>query len=259
MTRVSFSAKKSAINVTLPKSWSELSQKELAGVYKIIVSCGGTTDDYGVKFRVFALLSGVRVERFDKKNDRAVLRFRIKGRARRCHVDIMQLVELLEPLDFIDTPGEMPVCLEKLCGREVAVDSQFHGLEFSKYLTIENRYQGYISSMKIEALLPVAEILYSGFRIGKHKPKDFEIYALTQWLVQIKAMFTDRFPNFYRPASGESGAPMLEVMNNQIRALTGGDVIKEAEVLGTDCWRALTELDYKAKEAEEYKRQMSKK
>lgn len=259
MTRVSFSADKSAIDVSLPESWSELSQKELAGVYKIIVAHKAAEDDYGLKFRVFAYLSSVRVERYEKLTDRFVLRFRIKGRARRCWVDTMQLVELLAPLDFLDTPGEVPVCLEKMCGRSVTVDSKFHGLEFSKYLSIENRYQGYIASKKINALLPVAEILYSGFRAGKHKLKDYEVYALTQWLVQVKAMFASQFPNFYRPASGESGMSMLDVMNNQIRALTGGDVFKEAEVLGTDCWRALTELDYKAKEAEDFKRQMAKK
>ena len=42
-------------------------------------------------------------------------------------------------------------------------------------------------------------------------------------------------------------------MNNQIRALTEGDVTKENEILALDTWRALTELDAKAREAEEFK------
>lgn len=29
-------------------------------------------------------------------------------------------------------------------------------------------------------------------------------------------------------------------------------------VLSTDCWRALTELDYKAKEAEDFNKEMAK-
>ena len=44
-------------------------------------------------------------------------------------------------------------------------------------------------------------------------------------------------------------------MNAQIRALTGGDIIKEEAVLSMDTWRALTELDAKAKEVEDIKRQ----
>lgn len=43
-------------------------------------------------------------------------------------------------------------------------------------------------------------------------------------------------------------------MNAQIRALTAGDITKEARVLEMDCWRALTELDAKAKEAEEMRK-----
>jgi uncharacterized protein YbjQ (UPF0145 family) len=44
-------------------------------------------------------------------------------------------------------------------------------------------------------------------------------------------------------------------MNAQIRALTGGDITKDEAVLSMDTWRALTELDAKAKEVEDIKRQ----
>ena len=44
---------------------------------------------------------------------------------------------------------------------------------------------------------------------------------------------------------------MLELVNAEIRALTGGDITKEREVLQMDCWRALTELNEKAREAQE--------
>jgi uncharacterized protein YbjQ (UPF0145 family) len=44
-------------------------------------------------------------------------------------------------------------------------------------------------------------------------------------------------------------------MNAQIRALTGGDITKEDQILQKDTWRALTELDAKAKDAEELRKQ----
>ena len=47
-------------------------------------------------------------------------------------------------------------------------------------------------------------------------------------------------------------------MNMQIRALTGGDITKEKEVLKMDCWRALTELDAKALDAIEIKKMRDK-
>ena len=43
-------------------------------------------------------------------------------------------------------------------------------------------------------------------------------------------------------------------MNAQIRALTGGDITKEKAVLAMDTWRALTELDAKARDYEELER-----
>ena len=43
----------------------------------------------------------------------------------------------------------------------------------------------------------------------------------------------------------------IELYNVQLRALTDGDVTKEKEVLRLECWRALTELEAKAREAEE--------
>ena len=53
------------------------------------------------------------------------------------------------------------------------------------------------------------------------------------------------------------GRMLQESMNAQIRALTKGDIIKE--VLHLDTWRALTELDALAKEAEEFNRKYPKK
>ena len=50
------------------------------------------------------------------------------------------------------------------------------------------------------------------------------------------------------------GRVLQESMNAQIRALTKGDITKEKEVLHLDTWRALTELDALAKEAEEFNR-----
>ena len=47
---------------------------------------------------------------------------------------------------------------------------------------------------------------------------------------------------------------LQEAMDAQIRALTKGDVTKEAEVLQLDTWRALTELNAQAKEYEELRR-----
>ena len=47
-------------------------------------------------------------------------------------------------------------------------------------------------------------------------------------------------------------------MDNQIRALTKGDVTKETEVLNTDTLRALTELNAMAREYQDLERESKK-
>ena len=258
MTRVSFSADGRAVDVTLPTSCQQLTQKELRKFYKIIQLYQDHDISSDLRVPLFMICTGVRIESFDKKTDTFVLRFSRRWKSVRLRISTFDLAEHLEYLDFIKDPGDVPVMLDKVCGKKPAYDLKLHGLSFDKYLAIENRYQGFLSSKKVEALFPVAEILFEGFRADKHRLKSFEVFAIIQYLCQIKAMFARQFPNFFRSSGGETAASMLESMNNQIRALTGGDVIKENEVFATDCWRALTELDYKAKEAEEFRRQMAK-
>ena len=75
------------------------------------------------------------------------------------------------------------------------------------------------------------------------------------WFTAVKHQLMRYFPFLMKPAGeGESGEipDMRAVMNAQIRALTGGDVTKEREVLSMDCWRALTELNEKAREQQEF-------
>lgn len=258
MTRVSFSADGKSVNVNLPKSWQELSEKELIAYYKIVCLYSELKSAPDPRFAMFSVCSGVCVESVDRGKNTAALRFSKGLKTVRLKISFFELDELLASLNFVYSPGAEPVMLSTICGRKTDVDARLHGVDFETYLTLENRYQGFISSKNNDALLSIVALLYPKFNQGKHQLKPFEVYGLLQWLVQVKSMFSNQFPNFFRPSSGETSASMLEIMNNQIRALTGGDVIKEHDVFASDCWRALTELDYKAKEAEEFKRQLSK-
>ena len=81
------------------------------------------------------------------------------------------------------------------------------------------------------------------------------------WWASLKEHLSKMFPNFFG-GSGDGNllgnvatpATVRASMNNQIRALTKGDITKEAQVLAMDVWRALTELDAQAKEYDELKR-----
>ena len=71
-------------------------------------------------------------------------------------------------------------------------------------------------------------------------------------------MFAPRWNHFFKPTGGEQHmnmeAHLQNLMDTQIRALTKGDITKEAEVLSMDVHRALTELNAQAKDYEELKK-----
>lgn len=258
-TRATFSADPPTINVRLPRAWAELSQPELLFVYRAMCARSGQ-GAAAVWLSIFRHMARMRV--VDSGAEGMVCRFVCDcggGKTKRvfCRATPEQLAELLEPLAFISSPGDEPVRLD-VWHKVRAVDARLLDVDFGTYLQLENLYQGYLSDPENkDAFIALAGLLYPGVK-RRHVDEVFVLNVL-QWVVQIKAMFSRQWPNFFKPAGGSVETPsMLEVMNNEIRALTGGDVTKEEEIYATSCWRALTELDYKAKDADDMKKMMSK-
>ena len=99
----------------------------------------------------------------------------------------------------------------------------------------------------------MAKIMYQSRHI-RHLSK-IEETNVFYWFTSIKRYFASMFTHFFQQVEDDSLAPkavtlayLQNNMNTQIRALTGGDITKEKEVLEMDCWRALTELNAKAKD-----------
>lgn len=247
--RVSFSDRN--LNISLPRGWHELSTNELQMVYRFLT----VYDPYVAPVAIFLRFANAKVIR--EVDNKTLVSFRI---SRKISVQSLisddEMVSFVSHLDWLADPGTIPVRLPKIAGN-YAVDAQLHGVSFGDYLRIESLYQGYLQSQDPTALLRLANILYRG-RNKIKKLDDVDTICVFNWVAQIKALFADTFKHFFH-SSGEGEAPdMIEIMNAQIRALTGGDVAKEDQILAIDCWRALTELDAKAREAEELNKQLKK-
>ncbi|MBP5560340.1 MAG: hypothetical protein J6X70_00855 [Muribaculaceae bacterium] len=251
MTRVTFSAERNALNFELPKSWGELTQGELAMVLRCRARHG---EPHQAKFAVLLHLTGLKIKR---REERAWVCTVPTGgkKPQKFALDPELLPGLLDGLSWLDEPGGVPVRLDTLHGAG-ALPAKLHGVPFTTYLQCENCYQGILQSQKEEAVQHLATLLYPGLQ---KKLAVWEQLLVIQWWAQVKTIFSTLFPNFFKPSEGSGVPDMMEVMNNQIRALTGGDVTKEEEILNIDTWRALTELDAKAKEADEFNRKMKKK
>ena len=260
MIRATFSAKDNKMSFGLPESWGELSQRELAMVFRTL---SRNPEPSQARLAVLLHLTGMEISYRETSSWRCKVRAVSEGRDTTVSflIDRETMAWMIEQLDWLSSPGFVPVRLHELMDkhwhRYSALRADLHGVPFSTYLMAENCYQGVLMSRTDAAMQQLAGVLYPGLT---RKPEEWEQLMVLQWWAQVKGMFGDLFPHFFKPGGADDGdtPDMRAIMDNQIRALTGGDVTKEKEVLAMDTWRALTELDAKAKEAEDFKKSMKK-
>jgi len=245
------------INITLPKSWSELSDEQLYYVYDLI---GDSLSCEQIRAYCFFRWSGLGI--VCRYGDGYILR---KNRLE-CYVTGDVIAGAMQTLMFLDSMPAYPVRIS--CVRKHdAVDAELRNVTFETYLTVDNLYQGYLHTQRNQLLNQVGQILYD-FEGGHFTQA--EKMCIFYWWTSLKEHFSKIFPSFFVPASTPSSENLLgnsapigkhlrDAMNAQIRALTKGDITKEKEVLAMDTQRALTELDALAREAEELKRKYGNK
>lgn len=237
------------INITLPTSWQDLNEDQLRFVFELLAA-EYTLDE--IKTLCFFHFGGIRFLGVDDD----ILLCKVKKKI--FAVNARQVAEHFSVLDWIgDIPAE-PVRLEKI-GRHHAANARLEGVSFSTFIILENLYQGVLHTKDPKLLVQMAEILYNAPGI---KLTAAEKTSIFYWFASVKQLMGRTFHHFYSQTADASQTPLfgnirqqlLNTMNAMIRALTGGDITKEAQVLAMDCWRALTELDAKAQDYEDLKR-----
>jgi hypothetical protein len=244
------------IELHAPASWQELTQNQLRYVFFLLATFG---DHVQVKTYMFLRFTGLVVEKKIAGGVRCHLKDDKKKRA--FNLSTWQVQSLIHVFDYIDSYDGMGVRLERI-QRYHAVDALLHGLPFVDYLNCEVIYQAFLRSKDPERLNALAKILY---RDNEDNPPEQLVLTPTEqtatliWYTSVKLAMSKAFPHFFKPSGSNESPRLMELMNAQLRALTEGDVTKEAMVEELDCWRCLTELDAKAREAQEFERKYGNK
>lgn len=257
-----------SIELTAPKSWREMTQQQLRYVLTLLSLFEDTTV---VKTYMLFRLAGVHIEGEIK---------RITGdqpqayscwyrpawwkRRRWFALEPWQVESLIQQFDFIDPFDGMDVRLECIHGCR-AVDDILDHYPFGDYLLAEQYYQLSVVSGKPEMIERLACFLYLD-RDGNH-PQRLQLSPVEQmgtlrWFAHIKSVFAERWPYFFRRVDADiedMDLDLMGAMDAQIRALTEGDITKESAIRSLPCWRALTELNQKAREAKEFHEKYDKK
>ena len=250
-------------NISLPTSWAELSDKQLLMVYSLFardLSSSEVKTLCLMKWNNLTVLAELRNHEYLMKRNRSEV-----------ILTSSQIQQATCILDFLDTFPSEPIRFARI-GRHRALPADFEGVPFEKYLYLENLFQGVLHISSQETSLPLggegggllfqmAQVLYDCEHI---KPSQAQLVSVFYWFASLKQYFAMLFPHFFQPMSSDNGVNLLggssnlfaqlrDSTNAQIRALTGGDVTKEEAIKKMDTHRALTELDAKAREAEEYR------
>lgn len=245
-----------SINFLVPQGWHELSDKQLRFVYQLLADDFATDE---VKALCLLQWSGTKVIGRQDNGSYLLKRGKIIF-----EVTPLTLAELLPYLDWLASLPTAPVRLSKI-NRKLALPADFSEVPFETFIICDNFYQGYLQTQDDELLDQLGATLYgsSTQSLGSAKNsidfKPYERISIFYWFASLKDWFARKYSDFFQPVEAATGgnllrAPSMNVeaaMNAQIRALTKGDVTKEAEVLALDTHRALTELNAQAREFRE--------
>lgn len=254
------------INLSAPTSWQELSQEQLLIVFDLLAIEREPTAIKTYMLIYFCHLHVIKKTRYGWK-----FWTMVDGEKRVIYIRTSEMQSFIHQFDFIDQLEDMDCRLDAVCGLHAADALLQQGVSFGEYLYAEKYYQNFIASKDMEWLDNVAMWLYrdkngraagygdaiddNGNKVDDVTLTPAERIGTMLWYAHIKHVMADAFPHFFKKTTIEDGEPervnFIELYNVQLRALTGGDATKEKEVLALDCWRALTELDAKAREAEE--------
>ncbi len=206
------------INVTMPKSWAELTDRQLRYLY-FLLSAGYNR----VQVQAYCL---IRWGRLEDKGLRA-----------------SQIAAVLPALGWLTDPPDVPVRRETMGKDKALYDPYCTGMTFETYLALDNLQQGFIHTGNAGLLRQMAVLLYDTDRPLTEE----ECVNIEYWYAGLKRYLARRFSRLFKPAEGLSSADLKadlqRAVDMQIRALTGGDITKNGQVLKADMYDALTELD----------------
>lgn len=253
-------------NFKAPSSWAELSEEQLRYVLTVMSI---HHDHIVIKCYLLARFCGLTVHKYTRTGWKCSVKCDESGengdsktgkvRERVLYISAAEILSLLKNFDFIDKFTDFWPLQRASDVLLTAVDSMLHDVSFYDYLNIEKNYQLFMLNQEDKFLQKMAHLMYrtadgSADETAHFEP--FELLGVFMWFSSVKEYFAANFTHFFKPAR-EGGelrrVDILPAMQAQIRALTDGDVTKQQAVYNTDCWAALTELDNKAREAEEFK------
>lgn len=244
-----------SFNVALPTAWEELTQEQLRTVFRLMATGAAGA---ALTAKAFLIFAGLKPDGVDIYRTRAGFQMKI---------GVSQIAAAAMRLDFLTKMPTAAVRLDRAeDGTPCKTGADFEDATFGEFLHADGLFLMYLNNPEANAdrLAEIAEMLYQG--IGRAAATSPTMNAnIIVWLTGLKHQLTGMYPYlFAAPAADyeetpeEAAARRRRATLSMIRALTGGDITKENDILQTAAHSALNELNEKAREAKELEK-LSKK
>ena len=239
------------INLTVPTSWSELTQEQLRQIYVLMVRYGNLQDGW-IKVAAASVFrwNGLKIVSPYGSN------WLIRIDNQEFVMATPEFAQVCRTLEWLKDIPASPVRLDVIDGAVALPPDPTYDLTLEQWLACENLYQGYHYTQDPAHLRSMAAMLYRKEDICLTPAEEISIFY---WWSSVKLMVSAMFPSFFRPAPVKTddfpdADTVRRSVDAQIRALTKGDISKEDQILSMPAIRALTELDAQAREYEELNR-----
>ncbi len=255
------------LNLTLPKSWKELTEKQFLYVCNLMLWENTPTEIQTKCFLFFTditvqehLSSGIWICSHNKKRF-TISDYEIQSFAK-------NLSFLTETITEVNPLSEMAGCKH--------IHPRFEGCTFSHWMAAENYYQAFVYTKQEKFLNLLCAVVYSsGIKFNDSetakRSKAFEKVDMAKKMTVfvlyagLKDRLSKEFSYFFQKVAvkpeqeADRNPPkMREHFSNMIYVLNGGNVGETEKVLNADCWRAFDTLNRKAQENQEMEQRLRK-
>lgn len=241
---------KNEIKLTVPRRYAEMNQKQTQYVCLLLIR---NESEEAIWTKCFIRFAGIKAIKADENS----YYFKQKNTKQIFSLTLEEVNFFSKKLQFttrnyagIKPPSTLQGC--RSC------DPLLRDINFGRYLEIENFYQAYLFTKEDQYIDRLMAALYT--KKGKSKPNfehctPIEKLWTIMWMVGVKNYFCKKFSSLFERAAPtqhdeETKPPdMYAIIQNQIRALTDGDITKREMVMKANTWDALEELNQKVKES----------
>lgn len=248
-----------ALKITLPGSWTELTNRQLIYVSRLWMAGYSETE---FLLKALMALTGLKIVGEKKGDIDGAHWFRHPSLKRSFIVDAGTMATMLDKCRFLlETDEVNPV---RRIGLAKARHYRLYDASFEEYLMAENYYFAFTETKKTEHMDNLIACLYrmpwQRWDAAKIRQRARQFAgvdpavknAVFLWYVGFRAYVPKRCKTLFQAKGSGSGKPFnpRNYINGMVHQLSNGDITIKDRLLTRPCWDALDELEQRAIENE---------